>query len=812
MVTLPGLETYSSEQIQKVHEASRAFTHYERFVPNLIDPVGFHQQRHQAWMKAAAATILESAATETICRFWSDTADEILKRAWSHFQLDQFPAALFALGKLGAQELNLSSDIDLLVVCEPSVAREVERKFRKFRKCLHHSRDLGLCFRLDFDLRPGGRMGPLLTSPDQFEDYYWSQGETWERLALIRLRAICGDQELIRRIEDLARRFSFRKYLDFTLLEDLKSLRSQVHQFGFQRQNNQIHIKLEVGGIRDIELFVHSLQILNGGKLAELRIHSTGLAIERLRDAGLMERADADRLLESYWWFRHIENRVQAQDDRQTHFVGINEYPDLTARMNEVNRIVTDLLGEPVPASPRLPADQAAQKKWLKKLGYSQESIQETWPRLISATVLSHKNDRDERARQELLYVFVEELAKQARFDQDLGLKVLEDFVRSTRAKATFFTMLLRTPGLIQDLARLFSLSPYLSTILVARPELLDHFILRTDDPWSTEMETLLQQMNDRKLLNEIWSANRFVADHDLNGLFDRSTETADEICRQLLLQLKTEFPASSLEIIALGKWGGRELGLRSDLDFIFVCPKSPVEDDFKVARRFVSRLTDPQKFGHLFEVDLRLRPSGHGALLIGLENLHSFWRDQAQAWERQAYLRSRPLDPAIHLDKSLLFERPITERDREELKTIREKLLKRNANDVIDLKYAPGGLLDIEFVCQIAFLDLGASLARDDFANTDVMISRLEQLDQNWRSTGARLRDLYQRQRLFEQMLQLAAERKQNTMQKGKPVFERTARLLSMDPDDAWLEIQNLQSQSCRLLNSLDPTGFHRS
>src|SRR5688572_2421299 len=99
--------------------------------------------------------------------------------------------------------------------------------------------DLGFCYRLDFDLRPGGKMGPLLTNPSQFQDYYWSQGETWERLALVRLRAVTGSTTLAQSISDLAERFSFRKFLDFTLLEDLKALRAQVHQKGFVRKDSE---------------------------------------------------------------------------------------------------------------------------------------------------------------------------------------------------------------------------------------------------------------------------------------------------------------------------------------------------------------------------------------------------------------------------------------------------------------------------------------------------------------------------------------------------------------------------------------------
>jgi glutamate-ammonia-ligase adenylyltransferase len=182
--------------------------------------------------------------------------------------------------------------------------------------------------------------------------------------------------------------------------------------------------------------------------------------------------------------------------------------------------------------------------------------------------------------------------------------------------------------------------------------------------------------MSERKLLTELWAANQFLNEKSPDGLFTRVTQTADEIALQLLSQLKHDFPDSLLKIVALGKWGGEELGLRSDLDFIFVTPGAPKESDFKVARRFISRLTDPLKGGNLYEVDLRLRPSGQsGTLLVAEDSLATYWKESAQAWERQAYSRARPLG-GLKLDKNILSARGLSAEDLEELKRIRSKLL----------------------------------------------------------------------------------------------------------------------------------------
>ncbi len=811
MVSLPELTSYSSEQLSSARLRSPAFANYERLL--LLAETGpLHRIRHKAWMECVMATYFATATTQVICAYWSQQADIILQRCWNECGLHEFDAVLFALGKHGAEELNLSSDIDLLLVAEPKHALEVEKRFRRFQQILHSPGAHGFCFRLDFDLRPGGKMGPLVTSPSQFQDYYWSQGETWERLALVRLRCIAGSVMLGRQISDLAKRFSFRKFLDFTLLDDLKALRTQVHQKGFVRKDGEIHIKLEVGGIRDIELFVHSLLVLNGGKASHLQLRSTSQALDILGERGILKPSEALQLKENYWYFRHLENSMQSIEDRQTHYLtdsalkllGLPDRTEVGRHMEVVDQTVASLLGQVDLSQPQLPADEERQLQWLSELGFLDSTVSTAWPQLMAATALSHKNDRDERARQEFIYAFVTELSKHSKLDRDLGLQLLVDFVRATRAKATFFSMLLRAPRIIQDLARLFCLSPYLGSILSSRPELLDHFILQVDEPWSSDMERLLQQMSERKLLTELWSASQFLNDLNLQGLFARVTATADEIASQLLSQLRHEYPDSLIKIIALGKWGGEELGLRSDLDLIFVTPHAPRESDFKVARRFISRLTDPTKGGNLYEVDLRLRPSGQsGPLLVAADKLQDYWRDTAQAWERQAYLRARPI--TFELDKSVLIQKGVTSEELHELKRIRQKLLQAKSATAIDLKHVPGGLIDIEFVAQTALL----VAKMPSPASTLGMIDALGESSAEWHAASTRLTAIYMRLRQFEQMVGLSSAYKIAVLKPDSLDFKKASALLGATPEEAWLELQTLTSDARQILNGLDPTDL---
>jgi [glutamine synthetase] adenylyltransferase / [glutamine synthetase]-adenylyl-L-tyrosine phosphorylase len=486
---------------------------------------------------------------------------------------------------------------------------------------------------------------------------------------------------------------------------------------------------------------------------------------------------------------------------------GLPTMDEVRARMHAVDKIVSSLLGKVDIESARLPADEAAQLAWLKELGFSDAAIASSWQPLMKSTALSHKNDRDERARQEFLYSFVTELARNTALDRDLGLNLLVDFVKATRAKASFFTLLLRTPGLIQDLARIFCLSPYLGSIVASRPELLDHFILQVDETWLEELEPLLQQMTERKLLTELWAANQFLDDKDLTSMFTRITATADSICAQLLKQLQREFPESQIEIIALGKWAGLELGLRSDLDFIFVTPSQPNENDFKVARRFISRLTDPSNSGSLYDLDLRLRPSGQsGPLLVAVDKLFEYWHDAAKPWERQAYLRARPLRAALALKKELLVEKPLSAEELSELKEIRVKLLRRPTEETIDIKYAPGGLLDIEFVSQTALL---AERLSTPATSTLGMIEALSHHSLSWKRAAADISTAYLQLRKFEQILQLSSAQKTGEVRKA--TLARPAALMEFTADAAWEHLQELLEGSRDKLNAIDPTGLKR-
>jgi glutamate-ammonia-ligase adenylyltransferase len=750
-------------------------------------------ERNEIWSRWAQAAKENSQPPSDICHSWSEASDILLKKAYDHCFPNQ-KVALFALGKLGSKELNLSSDVDLILISEEATS-EALTGLRKFQKVLQERTGNGFVFRLDFDLRPGGKQGPLIPTIDQFKDYYGNYGETWERLAFVRLRPIAGNAAIISDILAFAKKFSFRKHLDFTLFEDLKHLRSKIQSHYWSRsQENQIDLKLGIGGIRDVELFAHALQVVHGGKDSSLQVYGTTEALRLLADKSLLPPEEAHFLETHYWNLRRLENYVQALRDEQTHLLKLDEtHPEfvteaiktLREQMAKCDGIVRSLLGE---AAPNVSLEEE-----LSSYGLESAELQSLWQEILEQEVLSRNKSRDELSRKAFLLEFLETLKRQGG-DVKRALLLLKDFVAGTRAKASFFSLLLREKNLLQEITWLFGHSPYLSRILCSRPELLDSFVYRSQNSQSEDMAQLLESLTEKRLLSEIINGSEFLEDKNLPPLLENLTSTADAIVLALLNELKKEHP-SDIRILALGKWGGRELGFRSDLDFIFVLPNEPSDQDFKIARRFISRLTEPHRGGSIYPIDMRLRPSGKaGPLVMPLSDLQTYLQTEAVPWERQAYLKARWIgEPLISLP-SLYIQKGLNAEELQELDRIRQGLLK--SSTVIDLKYSEGALVDLELASQALILEKKIALTETS------SLSFIRKMGEQ----SATLASNYDRLRQIEQMLQLVASESLSELNLNDESFPRLAMSLHLSPNQLLQEVSDILAVNCVLLKNLDP------
>lgn len=793
-----GLEIWSkflkdptAPEILEASSFSGAVRRYQSMaVTSSKDPaILLRQKRRQEWLRSAVPALSGSLSSEEVCRAWSQAADQLLQDAFQ--ECFKGEVALFALGKLGSHELNLSSDVDLLLVARKEDP-ETTQALRRFQKILSEPTADGFVFRVDFDLRPGGKQGPLVPTVDQLMDYYGNYGETWERMAFVRLRPITGDPEVIKEVMDFSVRFSFRKHLDFNLLEELKSLRKKIHAEHWKRSSNgRIDLKLGIGGIRDVELFFHALQVIHGGKDPSLRVRETSKAGEVLKKNRLLSEAEANFLVEHYWALRSLENFVQAQEDRQTHILELPAEPpsfiqklcaDLPQKMERASSIVSALLGHPPSVTSEAEVRAEA----------NSEELLRSLDEILEIPLLSRNRERDENTRRSFLKKFFEVLEDQGA-DRVMAVDQLKDFLRATRAKASFFTLLLREESLLRELAWLFGHSRYLGGILCFRPELLDSYIYRSQDLDLKDFEKLLGDLAEKRLLSELIEGSRFLRDQNLPRTTAALTATADEIVGVLATAVREQCP-SDVRLLALGKWGGRETGFRSDLDLIFVHPKNVEEKDLRFARRMISRLTDSHKGGRIYPVDLRLRPSGKaGPLVISLAQLQNYLQNEAQPWERQAYLKARWLDSEENTFGKDITQKPLSSEDLFELNRIRGELLPKDER--LDLKYSEGGLLDIELSVQALLLQ------KQQASHALNTLKILEDLAQK------ELHQIYCRLRQFEQLLQLLSTQSISRVDQNHESLQVLAALLKIPSmADLQSEVRALLQASTTCLAHLDP------
>lgn len=817
-MSLPEVSFYSQTQIDELKKFSSV---WQRYTDLLLRPLPakdisteLRLQRHQAWLRSAAAEYFQTASTKEICEFWSKTADALITTAYEQTQKN-FPdlqLAVFAFGKLGAHELNLSSDIDIMLVALDENSQQ-SAFLRQFQNLLAESTEFGFVFRCDFDLRPGGRMGPLIPTLEQLRDYYGNYGEAWERLAFIRLRDICGSPQVIQEVSTFTQKFIYRKHLDYTLLSDLKDLRQRIHSQNWHRSaENQLDLKLGLGGIRDLELFTHALLVVHGGKEPQLRVKETDKALELIGQQKILETSETHFLVQHYWRLRHLENLVQAQNDQQTHILNEN-FPvpfskeALIQDLQWCDQLVGTLLGQIDRNKKSLPDTMEEQIIWLQNLGFDSKKLLEVWPDLISTSALSRQKERDELYRKQFLYLFLLQLAQYKNKDQ--ALIHLRDFLKATRAKATFYSLLLNHEKLIDQLARIFVTSPYLSQVLCQRPELIDSFVLRSQDELEiSDTGEVLTYLLEKKYLSELIAGSDFLVKPNLTQLMDHVSKTADEIAGSLLKALAKEYSDHNVDLVCLGKWGGHELGLKSDLDFICVTENDPAELDLKIARRFLHRLTENhQRGGSLYSVDLRLRPSGQSGLMVtSLTQLLEYLSTKAHAWERQAYLRARfLLRPQLSAKiYAACMARALTTEELRELSRIRRELLKINTHSsttTLDLKYAEGGLTDLELTVQTSLL-----LQQSPAHPGNSFQEHVENLTAWTNEEKQQFIDSWRLMRQAEQLYQALTTESSSTLQTQTQAFVLTAEILKLSPDQLHsLLLMTLQS-NVTLLKRLDP------
>src|SRR3984885_3519778 len=693
---------------------------------------------------------------------------------------------VLALGKHGARELNYSSDVDLIVLYDSAAASippgtEPGPMFARFTRALarlmQERTSEGYVLRVDLRLRPDPASTPVALSTASAYQYYETVGQNWERAALIKARPAAGDLKLGERfLADLAP-FIWRKYFDYAAIADIHAMKRQIHAVrGHERVVVPGHdLKLGRGGIREIEFFVQTQQLIFGGRRPQMRGPRTLDMLERLCVDKWVSAEAVDDLAQAYAFLRRVEHRLQMVADEQTQrlpferpaltrfakFCGYARLDgfaaDLTHHLTRVERHYARLF-EDAPelsvASGNLVftgvADDPATLTTLRALGFQRpEAAAETVRGWHFGRRSAVRSPRAREVLTELTPALLEAFAGSG--DADAALQAFDEALARMPASVELMSILRSNASLRELFGDVLGSAPRLAQVIATRPHVLDAAIdpgrsldfdaSYDDEAMGARVETFVSQ--GQSIEDALNRARDFAAEEmfhiGLNLLSERLdpdragraySALAQGLIAALLKRVIEAFAAEHgrirdgrVAIVALGKLGSREMTAASDLDLMLIYdfPAGASESDgrrrlgpslyyARLTQRLLSAPTAPTKAGRLYEVDMRLRPSGRqGPLATQLASFKLYQEDEAETWEHMALTRARFVagDKSLGADLAKTVRQTLT-RKRDSAKIAQEThamraLIARDKgdSDPWDLKLAAGGLVDIEFVAQ---------------------------------------------------------------------------------------------------------------
>ncbi len=694
---------------------------------------------------------------------------------------------LLAMGKLGAVELNYSSDIDLIAFYDPE-APAIDDPFeatdlfvrltRKLVRILNDRTGNGYVFRTDLRLRPDPGATPLAIPVEAALNYYESRGQNWERAAMIKARPVAGDIVAAERFLSELKPYIWRKYMDYAAIADVHAIKRQIHA---HKGHGEIavrghNVKLGRGGIREIEFFVQTQQLIAGGRFPELRGRSTIEMLQMLAERGWIGKEASIALADQYWFLRDVEHAIQIVADEQTHLLPDDEdelnrvalllgYEDGEAfseafrtslktveshyaGLFEAESGASDVAGNLVFTGE---VDDPATLETLSQLGFQRPS---DICRVIRSWHFGRYRATQTKVSRERLTaltpVLLETFGRTKRADE--ALMRFDEFMAGLPAGIQLFSLLQSNPALLDLLATIMGAAPRLAKTITRRPHVFDGLL----DPG------LLSELPDRKYLQErlvsflegavayedvldrlrIFAAEQkfLIGIRLLTGAIDAGhaggafSDLADLTIAKALDAVLAEFavrhgqvPGGEVAIIAMGKLGSRELTAGSDVDLILLYNHDPeaLESNgekplasshyyARLTQRLIAAVSAPTAEGVLYELDLRLRPSGNkGPVATHIDAFRKYQRESAWVWEHMALTRARPVagDAAL-IEQAQTEIIAVLAADHDVAKVLKEARDMRTLieqekppKSIWDVKLIPGGLIDLEFIAQTSVL-----------------------------------------------------------------------------------------------------------
>ena len=611
---------------------------------------------------------------------------------------------VISVGKLGSEELNFSSDIDIMFVYGTAdgetsgittpqgitANRITNHEYycklgENLNRFLSANTEDGFIYRVDLRLRPEGQRGSIALPVSGYETYYESWGRAWERAMLLRARPIAGDSTLGSEFMEMIKPFVYRKYLDFSAIDEIRQIKTRIDS-AFKKND----IKRGYGGIREIEFFAQALQLIYAGKEPLLRERITQKALHMLLQKNLIGQTDYSALLDNYRFLRMLEHRLQQMNDLQTHSLPADEkelnalgrkmgfsgresfLKELDTRRKSVRTIYNSLFRE----EEKEQSDGAALfdeelsdpevKEYLGKIGVKDVERGLRNIQLIKNSTYNYQTLRGRRLLGEILPSFVDAAVKSS--NPDMALNHLQSFASFLSAQESYLDTFKENKELIPVLTNLFSQSEYISKAVIRRPdylELIGHEMLLKKSLKALKIE-LRESIESGMAISDAIRLMRQVEEIRLSLLFLEKKIDVIDLIKGLsrtagaILSVSIGnnpplppfskggmggFSDRRLALIGFGKLGGREITFNSDMDIIFASMDDVTEEDTKAAERLLRLLISYTREGAAYRVDMRLRPDGtKGPLVSSIASFRDYYSKNAAFWEFQALLKARPV------------------------------------------------------------------------------------------------------------------------------------------------------------------------
>ncbi|MBI3110835.1 MAG: hypothetical protein HYZ01_04590 [Ignavibacteriales bacterium] len=654
--------------------------------------------------------------------------------------------AVIGLGKLGGAELNFSSDIDLMFVYDRdeelagsigriSTQHEYHNRLSEFivRRLTEHTAE-GHLYRVDMRLRPEGETGPLALSRAGYMVYYESRGEVWERQMLLKARVVAGKRGVgehwLREVEP----FVHPKTMLGSPLQEIARIKARIET----RVDVDANVKLGSGGIRDIEFTVQALQLLNAGAHPVLREQGTLRAIAALAEGSFLSTRERKVLEDSYMFLRRVEDRLQLLHGLQRHqlpeskeemnvlakqlgFKSVRAFDrTLALHRGHVRKVFTSVfhgMGTPGPARTGKRSgegDGRMQSGWFRKIGWLHPVEAARHLDAIAGELPELQGERDMKR-------FVSSLAAFKAPDWCLG-----NFLMLTSSQPIRRTLqqAVQNPTTLNLLLLLCSRSSNLARLLAREPLLFESLVGRTDEViqgglgWEFLRRSDLvrfRQYNEFKALLR-WLLRKTTIEELTQELSAVAEAIILDACARLEGELLSEESHTRYSLLALGKFGGGEMNIGSDLDLVFVYSGVAEEGDGTMAQTFVRKLV--RETEGAYEIDLQMRPEGKNSPpAIEWQYYKEYLRERASLWERQSLTKVRPIagtpdfckEVSDHIQRSVAHD-PLPSDWVEKIKGMREQMERERVTprSGVDLKMGKGGLVDLEFLLQILALRYG--------------------------------------------------------------------------------------------------------